>query len=103
MFLLLGRRMDKLNSKAKTIVNETYLVYNTDFHNLQDGIYSFNINASISAPEEYKQPPRNIGDGIIIIKTYAVYQTICCIGINGIAISQKNIKTNTLTAWKTYL
>ena len=93
----------KQNSKAKTIVNETCLVYNTDFHNLQDGIYSFNINSETSAPEEYKQPPRSIGDGIIIIKTYAIYQTICCIGINGIAISQKNIKTNTLAAWKTYL
>ena len=68
---------------------------------MQDGIYSFNINSETSAPEEYKQPPRSIGDGIIIIKTYAAYQTICCIGLNGIAISQKYIQTNTLTDWKT--
>ena len=91
--------INELNSKAKTIVNETYLSNNTDFHNLQDGIYSFNINSNESVPEEYMQPPRSIGDGIIIIKTYAIYQTICCIGFQGIAISQKNSKTNTLTGW----
>ena len=76
------------------MVNETCFTNNTDFRSLKDGIYSFNINSSELAPEEYKQPPKDIGDGIIIIKTYSTYQTMCCIGFKGIAVAQKNIQTN---------
>ena len=90
----------KQNSKALAVVNTEYLNANTDFHNIRDGLYSFNINSTNIAPEEYKQPPKSIGDGIIIVKTYAAYQTMCCIGFRGIAVAQKNIKTNEIeTGW----
>ena len=82
------------NSKARTVVNTEYLKTDTNFHNIQDGLYSFNINSTKTAPEEYKQPPKSIGDGIIIVKTYSIYQTMCCIGFKGVAVAQKNIKTN---------
>lgn len=77
------------------MVNKKYYIYNTDFRDIEDGIYSFNMNTTEMSPEEYKQPPKDIGDGIIIIKTYATYQTMCCIGLRGIAVAQKDIRTNT--------
>lgn len=93
--LLLTSGTYKLNSKAQTMVNKNcYYQYN-DFRDIEDGIYSFNVNTSETVPEEYKQPPMDIGDGIIIIKSYSVYQTMCCIGIRGIAVAQKDIRTNT--------
>lgn len=76
------------------MVNEKYYTQYTDFRDIEDGIYSFNVNSTDTGPEEYKQPPKDIGDGIIIIKTYRVYQTMCCIGFKGIAVAQKNIQTN---------
>ena len=77
------------------MVNKKYYTQYTDFRGIEDGIYSFNVNSTETAPEEYKNPPRDIGDGIIIIKTYRIYQTMCCIGIRGLAVAQKNTKTNT--------
>lgn len=84
-----------LNSKAQTMVNKKFYSQYTDFRDIEDGIYSFNVNTTETVPEEYKQPPMDIGDGIIIIKSYSVYQTMCCIGIRGIAVAQKDIQTNT--------
>lgn len=85
----------RLNSKALTMVNEKYYSQYTDFRDIKDGIYSFNINTTETVPEEYKQPPKDIGDGIIIIKSYSTYQTMCCIGFKGIAVAQKDTRTNT--------
>ena len=84
-----------LNSKAQTMVNEKFYSQYTDFRDIEDGIYSFNINTTETVPEEYKQPPKDIGDGIIIIKSYSTYQTMCCIGFKGIAVAQKDTRTNT--------
>lgn len=80
------------------MVNEKYYTQYTDFRDIKDGIYSFNVNSTELAPEEYKNPPRDIGDGIIIIKTYATYQTMCCIGFKGIAVAQKDTRTNTFSS-----
>ena len=92
--------LNELNSKTQTVVNTEYLNANTNFCNIQDGLYSFNINSTNTAPAEYKQPPKSIGDGIIIVKTYRTYQTMCCIGFKGIAVAQKNTKTNKIeTEW----
>lgn len=77
------------------MINEKFYNQYTDFRDIEDSIYSFNINTTETVPEEYKQPPKDIGDGIIIIKSYSIYQTMCCIGIKGIAVAQKNTKTNT--------
>ena len=77
------------------MVNEKFYSSYTDFRDIEDGIYSFNVNSTKTAPEEYKQPPKDIGDGIIIIKSYSAYQTMCCIGFKGIAVAQKDIRTNT--------
>lgn len=88
----------RLNSKAQTMVNEKFYSNYTDFREIKDGIYSFNVNSTETSPEEYKQPPRDIGDGIIIIKTYSIYQTMCCIGIKGIAVAQKDTRTNTFAS-----
>lgn len=90
--------LNELNSKALTMVNEKYYTQYTDFRDIKDGIYSFNVNSTETAPEEYKNPPRDIGDGIIIIKTYATYQTMCCIGFKGIAVAQKDTRTNTFAS-----
>lgn len=84
-----------LNSKAQTMVNEKFYSQYTDFRDIEDGIYSFNMNTTETVPEEYKQPPKDIGDGIIIIKSYSTYQTMCCIGFKGIAVAQKDTRTNT--------
>ena len=92
--------LNELNSKTQTVVNTEYLDANTNFCNIRDGLYSFNINSTNTAPAEYKQPPKSIGDGIIIVKTYRTYQTMCCIGFKGIAVAQKNTKTNKIeTEW----
>lgn len=92
--------LNELNSKTQTVVNTEYLNANTNFCNIRDGLYSFNINSTNTAPAEYKQPPKSIGDGIIIVKTYRTYQTMCCIGFKGIAVAQKNTKTNKIeTEW----
>ena len=85
----------KQNSKAQTMVNEKYYSQYADFRDIKDGIYSFNVNSTETVPEEYKQPPKDIGDGIIIIKSYGTYQTMCCIGFKGIAVAQKDTRTNT--------
>lgn len=77
------------------MVNEKCYTQYNDFRDIEDGIYSYNVNTAEAVPEEYKQPPMDIGDGIIIIKSYSVYQTMCCIGIRGIAVAQKDIQTNT--------
>lgn len=77
------------------MVNEKFYSRYTDFRDIEDGIYSFNINTTETVPEEYKQPPKDIGDGIIIIKSYSTYQTMCCIGFKGIAVAQKDTRTNT--------
>lgn len=77
------------------MVNKKYYNQYNDFRNIEDGIYSYNVNTADAAPEEYKQPPMSIGDGIIIIKSYTIYQTMCCIGIKGIAVAQKDTRTNT--------
>lgn len=90
-----------LNSKALTMVNEKFYSSYTDFRDIEDGIYSFNVNTTDTVPEEYKQPPMDIGDGIIIIKSYSAYQTMCCIGFKGIAVAQKDTRTNTfISNWK---
>lgn len=92
--------LNELNSKTQTVVNTEYLNANTNFCNIRDGLYSFNINSINTAPAEYKQPPKSIGDGIIIVRTYSIYQTMCCIGFKGIAVAQKNTKTNKIeTGW----
>ena len=80
------------------MVNEKYYSQYTDFRDIEDGIYSFNTNTTETVPEEYKQPPKDIGDGIIIIKPYATYQTMCCIGLKGIAVAQKDTRTNTFSS-----
>ena len=92
--MTLLQALNQLNSKARTVVNTEYLKADTNFCNIRDGLYSFNINSTNTAPAEYKQPPKSIGDGIIIVKTYSIYQTMCCIGFKGVAVAQKNIKTN---------
>ena len=77
------------------MVNKKFYSQYTDFRDIKDGIYSYNVNTKETVPEEYKQPPMSIGDGIIIIKSYSTYQTMCCIGIRGIAVAQKDIQKNT--------
>ena len=94
--------LNELNSNTKIIANTIYLNAETNFYNIPDGIYSFNMNSESEAPKEYMQPPRSIGDGIILVKTYAIYQTMCCIGYKGIAIAQKNIRNNNFeVTWNT--
>ena len=86
--------LNELNSNTGTVINTKVLNAETNFYNIPDGIYSFNVYSESEAPKEYMQPPRNIGDGIILVKTYAIYQTMCCIGCKGIAVAQKNIRNN---------
>jgi hypothetical protein len=94
--------INELNSNTGTVINTKYLSAETNFCNIPDGIYSFNIYSESEAPKEYMQPPKNIGDGIILVKTYKKYQTMCCIGYQGIAVAQKNIENNNFeTAWNT--
>ena len=91
-----------LNSNTGTVINTKVLNTETNFYNIPDGIYSFNVYSESEAPKEYMQPPKSIGDGIILVKTYAIYQTMCCIGCKGIAIAQKNIRNNNFEiAWNT--
>lgn len=86
--------INALNGKTTTIVNTKRFDSDTDFHNIPDGLYSFNTNTP-STNSEYMLPPiEKIGDGILIAKTYSKYQTICCIGYKGIAVIQKDTSTN---------
>ena len=73
------------------MVNKKFYSQYTDFRDIEDGIYSFNVNTT----ETVLEAPKAIGDGIIIIKSYSTYQTMCCIGIRGIAVAQKDTRTNT--------
>ncbi len=87
--------LNQLNSETSTVTNTKYFDSGTDFHNIPDGLYSFNTNTYGTINTEYMLPPiEKIGDGILIAKTYSKYQTICCIGYKGIAIIQKDINTN---------
>ena len=86
------------------MVNVTKLDYDTDFHKIPDGIYSFNINTSNDIDPDLGCPPMVLSDGILISKTYAFYQTLVCIGIGGIAVAQNNLQTGKFEkSWDLYI
>jgi hypothetical protein len=86
------------------VVNVTKLDYDTDFHKIPDGIYSFNINTSNETDSNLGLPPMVLSDGILISKTYSYYQTLVCIGIGGIAVAQNNLQTGKFEkSWDLYI
>lgn len=96
--------LNKLNSNTSKVVNVTKLDYNTDFHKIPDGIYSFNINTSNETDSNLGLPPMVLSDGILISKTYSYYQTLVCIGIGGIAVAQNNLQTGKFEkSWDLYI
>lgn len=71
------------------MVNEKFYSSYTDFRDIEDGIYSFNVNTTDTVPEEYKQPPMDIGDGIIIIKSYSAYQKCVALDLKELLLHKK--------------
>lgn len=96
--------INELNSNTSKVVNVTKLDYDTDFHKIPDGIYSFNINTSNETNPNLGLPPMVLSDGILISKTYSFYQTLVCIGIGGIAVAQNNLQTGKFEkSWDLYI
>ncbi len=75
------------------MINATKFDYDTNYHKIPDGIYSFNINITNDIDPNLGCPPRVLSDGILISKTYSFYQTLVCIGLGGIAVAQNNLQT----------
>lgn len=96
--------INELNSNTSKVVNVTKLDYDTDFHKIPDGIYSFNINTSNETNPNLGLPPMVLSDGILISKIYSFYQTLVCIGIGGIAVAQNNLQTGKFEkSWDLYI
>lgn len=86
------------------MINATKFDYDTNYHKIPDGIYSFNINTTNDIDPNLGFLPRVLSDGILISKIYSFYQTLVCIGLGGIAVAQNNLQTGKFEkSWNLYI